>query len=368
MSINRWPLLAGLIPAIMGTSLTMTEGLSSNDSLPLPERVKLSSVKDEAMPLPQGTIAFSQTSNIAIRVYTVDGQPRINLHNKETGVTELQGASVTVESTAGGVIYRYAGELTVEVEIADSGAQTISLNGVPLTEYATVTGTVFYLPRIALPPNAVIAIELVDVSRADAPAIILASQQIASQGRQVPFPFQLIYDPKQIDSRLVYAVQARITVDGALRFITTSQVPVITSGNPSEVEVRVDLTDETAIDDTAMLPNAVWQLQQIQYGDGTRLEASQPSDYTIEFRDDGQLSIRADCNQVLGNFTEANNRLSIALGPTTLAACGPDSIDQAYLQALQNTAAYFFQAGSLFIDLADDAGTMEFTTAPTTPE
>lgn len=77
--------------------------------------------------------------------------------------------------------------------------------------------------------------------------------------------------------------------------------------------------------------------------------------------DDGQVSIRADCNQVLGSFTEEGSSLAIDLGPTTLAACPPASIDQDYLRALQEASIYFFQEGALFIDIRLDTGTMRFS-------
>lgn len=112
------------------------------------------------------------------------------------------------------------------------------------TNSASVTGTVSYLPRIAMPSSAILEVTLVDVSRADAPAITLASQGAIFGDRQVPIPFELVYDPDQIDPRFSYAVQARIIVEGQLRFITTTRFPVITQGNPTEVEVRVDLVSQ----------------------------------------------------------------------------------------------------------------------------
>jgi uncharacterized lipoprotein YbaY len=69
---------------------------------------------------------------------------------------------------------------------------------------------------------------------------VLASQALVAGDRQVPIPFALIYSPEQIDPRFSYAVQARITVDGQLRFINTTRTAVITQGNPTAVEVRVD--------------------------------------------------------------------------------------------------------------------------------
>lgn len=108
-------------------------------------------------------------------------------------------------------------------------------------QLAVVSGNVTYRQRVALPPEALIEVALVDVSRADAPAVTLAKTSIAAGGQQVPFSFILTYDPAQIDARGSYAVQARITVDSQLRFISTTRYSVITQGNPTTtVEVVVD--------------------------------------------------------------------------------------------------------------------------------
>jgi heat shock protein HslJ len=88
-----------------------------------------------------------------------------------------------------------------------------------------------------------------------------------------------------------------------------------------------------------------------------------PALYTILFNSDGSATIRADCNSVGATYTVEENRLSITLGPTTLAACPPGSLDQEYLTALENVALYFFQEGDLFMDMAADGGTLRFRPA-----
>jgi uncharacterized lipoprotein YbaY len=104
-----------------------------------------------------------------------------------------------------------------------------------------LNGTVAYLQRIALPPNAIIEVSLQDVSKADAPAEVLDSVQIPSAGRQVPIPFTLHYDPAQIDERYTYTISARITVDGVLRWISKTQNLVLTRGAPTDnIEIIVE--------------------------------------------------------------------------------------------------------------------------------
>jgi len=101
-----------------------------------------------------------------------------------------------------------------------------------------VTGSVTYRERIALPPSAVVKVRLVDVSRADAPAIMLGEQVIKAAGRQVPFAFDIAYDPRRIDERFSYAVQARIEdEDGRLRFISDRRYPVLTRGAGQHVDL-----------------------------------------------------------------------------------------------------------------------------------
>ena len=102
---------------------------------------------------------------------------------------------------------------------------------------ARVTGTVTCLQRVALPPEAVIKVQLLDVSRADAPASVLGEQVITAGGRQAPFAFEIAYDPARIDPRMTYAVTARIEEGGRLRFISDQRYAVITRGAPSHVDM-----------------------------------------------------------------------------------------------------------------------------------
>ncbi|ESY77119.1 hypothetical protein X740_25785 [Mesorhizobium sp. LNHC221B00] len=57
-----------------------------------------------------------------------------------------------------------------------------------------VRGEVIYRERIALPPNAVLSVQLADVSLADAPARIIGEQRIKPAG-QVPISFEIKLTP-----------------------------------------------------------------------------------------------------------------------------------------------------------------------------
>ncbi|MCE9832457.1 YbaY family lipoprotein [Vibrio diabolicus] len=104
----------------------------------------------------------------------------------------------------------------------------------------TITGTVAYRERIALPPNAVVTVALEDVSLADAPAKVLAKQTFETEGKQVPLSFELNYDNNEIKPNHRYSVRARIEVDGKLRFISDTYNGVITDeAQTHQLDIRL---------------------------------------------------------------------------------------------------------------------------------
>ncbi|HAS6054775.1 YbaY family lipoprotein [Vibrio vulnificus] len=104
----------------------------------------------------------------------------------------------------------------------------------------TISGTIFYRERIALPEDAAVTLVLEDVSLADAPAKVIAKHKFITNGKQVPLSFDLAYDSKKIIANHRYNVRARIEVNGRLRFISDTIVPVITDeANTHNVEIMV---------------------------------------------------------------------------------------------------------------------------------
>lgn len=102
-----------------------------------------------------------------------------------------------------------------------------------------VSGNVIYLDRSALDPNAVIEVSLSQTS-VGYPNTLIGTQSINAEGRQVPIPFELAYDPAQIDPAQTYSITARILVNGAPAYESHAAVPVITNGAPTTgIEVLV---------------------------------------------------------------------------------------------------------------------------------
>jgi putative lipoprotein len=103
-----------------------------------------------------------------------------------------------------------------------------------------VSGRVTYRQRIALPPEAVVVVSVLDVSRADAPSATVAEHRIEVE-HQVPIPFSLSVDADRLDPRHRYTVAARIEVGGVPAWVSDTHHPVGLDG-AVDVEIVVVMT------------------------------------------------------------------------------------------------------------------------------
>jgi putative lipoprotein len=108
----------------------------------------------------------------------------------------------------------------------------------PIAPLAKVTGTLTARAPLALTADAVVTVQLIDVSRQDVAAVVLAEQIITRPG-QAPIPFELEYDPDSIKLAHRYAVQARIEEGGKLRYRNDTVHFVLTHGNPNTVDLAI---------------------------------------------------------------------------------------------------------------------------------
>lgn len=116
-------------------------------------------------------------------------------------------------------------------------AVAIALLALPVLASAqdanTVSGTITYRDRVALPANAVVTVQIARVYADRGPEII-AEQSFATNGAQPPLAYSIAYDPARIDQNASYTVQSDISVNNQVRYSTNTIVPVITSGAPTQ--------------------------------------------------------------------------------------------------------------------------------------
>ncbi|QRK10856.1 YbaY family lipoprotein [Archangium violaceum] len=101
-----------------------------------------------------------------------------------------------------------------------------------------VTGSVTYRERIALTPDAVVQVEVVESSPGEGSETVVGEQTLQSPG-QVPIRFSVTVPSERIRPGATYVVRARITDAGRV-YTTPTPVPVLTQGHSSQdVTVRV---------------------------------------------------------------------------------------------------------------------------------
>ncbi|MFN3559500.1 MAG: YbaY family lipoprotein [Brevundimonas sp.] len=101
-----------------------------------------------------------------------------------------------------------------------------------------VTATVTYRERILLTPGHVLMVTIEDVTRADAPALILGEHRETLDGRAPPYRTTVGFPSSLIDQRHTYIVRAEIRdPSGALRFTTDTRHTVLTNNTPADADI-----------------------------------------------------------------------------------------------------------------------------------
>ncbi len=127
------------------------------------------------------------------------------------------------------------------------------------------------------------------------------------------------------------------------------------------VEVSSEVV-ESAAGGGGELVGTVWQWEQTAMNNDDTFVPDSPSDYTVEFKDDGTVNIKADCNTANGTYTFDGS--SITMNDPfamTMAMCPPGSLSEEFVKQLTGIAIYFFEGENLYLDLKFDSGTMKFS-------
>jgi heat shock protein HslJ len=111
------------------------------------------------------------------------------------------------------------------------------------------------------------------------------------------------------------------------------------------------------------LTGTVWLWVETVYSDDRRVAPADSRKYTVEFREDETLNVKADCNRKGGSYSSSpgDRRLSIAITHSTMAACPEGSLESEFERELNAAFSYFIKNGDLYLDLKFDSGTMRFS-------
>jgi putative lipoprotein len=214
------------------------------------------------------------------------------------------------------------------------------------TDGATLTGTVAYRERVALPPDAVAEISLIDATVQDAAAQVVAKVTVPSEGKQVPLPFALPYDASKIDEKHLYTARATIKSGGQLLFTTDQVRGVVTQGNPTRVDLMLARVDPEAAMVSGDLAGSSWVLEDLNGAgivDGTHV--------TLDFAEKGRATGNGSCNRYFSTVDISGTSIRFgAVGATRMACATAISLQEVkYFEALEAAHRFTIEGGTLSI-------------------
>jgi putative lipoprotein len=212
----------------------------------------------------------------------------------------------------------------------------------------TVSGTVTWTERPALPPGAVLEVTVEDISRADAPAPRLARFAVSPVGRP-PLAFEI--DLPAPDPRARLSLRATVRHEGALLLATDAIAPVLTGG----AAARADLALIRVSAGSPALAGIDWRITALA---GAPLPTG-ARDPVLRFdpgMDGATFTASAGCNRFGGTARIAGDTLAFGPARATRMACPPplDAAEAALTAAFADTVRWEIDGRAL--RLRDAAG------------
>jgi putative lipoprotein len=235
--------------------------------------------------------------------------------------------------------------LVAAVALAASGACTHQPRSGAAGD-AVVTGTVAYRERVALPPDAVVELSIIDASVSDAAAPALATATVHAEGRQVPLPFSISYDPAKIYRQHLYTIRAQIKRGGELLFATDMVRAVITQDNPTKVDLMLSRVDPTSAAAKGDLEGTLWELEDLS-GDGV----VSGTHVTLDFSEKGRATGNGSCNRYFSTVEMSGSSIRFgAVGATRMACATAVSLQEVkYFEALEAAHRFTIEDNTLSI-------------------
>ena len=213
----------------------------------------------------------------------------------------------------------------------------------------SVSGTVVYRERMALPPDAAIEVKLQDVSGTGGTANTIAETVFGSGGKQVPISFQLSYNPSDINPAHKYQVQANIRVNGKLMFTGVIPYLVITQGAPSQVALLLERAPEKPTQAPGRkLTETNWKLVEVNGKAAVVVEGS-GAHLFLEKKE--MFTGSTGCNQITGSYIASEGALQFTPGGMTMKMCAQPLMEQeqALVAAMKATTNYHIDGDALVL-------------------
>ncbi|TGD75786.1 META domain-containing protein [Mangrovimicrobium sediminis] len=228
------------------------------------------------------------------------------------------------------------------------------------TAMTTIQGELYYRERMLLPPGAEVEVQLQDVSRADAPADVLASVNFQPD-TPPPWSFTISYPSAQIQERRTYALRATVRMEERLLFTTTDFIAPFT-GEPLSIQltqvpsprIRTPAPEtgpEQAPEAGTPAPAAetsgqpAWLLVTLEGEPAPVGAGGRPADLVLDAQEK-RVAGFSGCNRYSGSFSDDGNSshgTPLKFGPlaaTRRACVDGGELEQRFLALLDRVDAY----------------------------
>ena len=217
-----------------------------------------------------------------------------------------------------------------------------------LAAQVQLPGQVTYRERIALPDEAVLSIELIDLALPDRPRLSVSAPTGAGQ---VPLGFTLTFEDSMILPQHDYAINAEISA-GDIRFRNAEPYPVtpLAQTDPVLIVTSMVAQNNTASSETVAAPqdlpllNITWEATVIG-------ETPVPPgvDITLQIESDMRAGGNGGCNSFFSQATITEDGFAIGEVARTQRSCfyERNMLEQSYFNALKASVGWVIDGDTL---------------------
>jgi putative lipoprotein len=217
-----------------------------------------------------------------------------------------------------------------------------------LAAQVQLPGEVTYRERIALPDEAVLSIELIDLALPDRPRLSVSAPTGAGQ---VPLGFTLTFEDSMILPQHDYAINAEISA-GDIRFRNAEPYPVtpLAQTDPVLIVTSMVAQNNTASSETVAAPqdlpllNITWEATVIG-------ETPVPPgvDITLQIESDMRAGGNGGCNSFFSQATITEDSFAIGEVARTQRSCfyERNMLEQSYFNALKASVGWVIDGDTL---------------------
>ncbi len=232
-----------------------------------------------------------------------------------------------------------------------------------IAQMDTLSVTITFRERIALPSGAQLEVQILGVAEAEAQSGTIASQRFAMTA--VPMTVSLTYDPQVVEDGLQYGVFAAIwTPDGTQMFRASKMFDTTDGSIPPAFDIMLTMRPEAEMTATAprRISGVPWAVTEV-FGE------TWPNDdpATLVVDDNMNFAIFGGCNRFSGQITPSVSGLAFPENIAgTLMAC-PDEIEgleRRFLAALRQVADHVRYGAGLVMTDAQGRAVLHFVERP----